>query len=131
MADSINTYNILFGKSINGAVDAVRTYFHSENMETQFFLRNDCHIIQARAKSGKLKQLIGMDKAIEVRMTPVNNNSMVTVEIGGAKWADKAAVMAVSMFVLWPLAVTSGIGIYGQSNVIKKAKRVVEMYFNN
>lgn len=100
-------------------------------METQFFLRNDCHIIQARAKSGKLKQLIGMDKAIEVRMTPVNNNSMVTVEIGGAKWADKAAVMAVSMFVLWPLAVTSGIGIYGQSNVIKKAKRVVEMYFNN
>lgn len=130
MADNINTYNIYSGKSIDGAVDAVRTYFYSQNMETHFLLRNDCHIVQARTKSGKLKQFIGMDKAIEVRMTPVNN-SMVTVEVGGAKWADKAAVMAVSMFVLWPLAVTSGIGIYGQSNVIKKAKRVVETYFNN
>lgn len=56
---------------------------------------------------------------------------MVTVEIGGAKWADKAAVMAVSMFVLWPLTITSGIGLCGQAQVIKKAKNVIETYFNN
>ena len=64
-------------------------------------------------------------------MTPTNNNSMVTVEIGGAKWADNAAVMTVSMFVLWPLTVTSAVRIYGQSQVITKAKNVIEMYFNS
>lgn len=70
MADNVYMYSISYGKSINGAVDAVKTYFHSENMETQYFLRNECHIVQARAKSGKLKQFVGMDKAIEVRLTP-------------------------------------------------------------
>ena len=131
MAENVLMYNIRSGKTIGGAVEAVRTYFHSENMETQYFLRNDCHIVQARVKSGKLKQLVGLDKAIEVRFTPVNNNSSVTVEIGGAKWADKAAVMATSMFILWPLAITAGIGIYGQSQVTKKAKKVIEAYFNS
>lgn len=131
MAENVLMYNIRSGKTIGGAVEAVRTYFHSENMETQYFLRNDCHIVQARVKSGKLKQLVGLDKAIEVRFTPVNNNGSVTVEIGGAKWADKAAVMATSMFILWPLAITAGIGIYGQSQVTKKAKKVIEAYFNS
>ena len=131
MANNIYMYNIRYEKSISGAVEAVKTYLHSENMETQYFLRNDCHIVQARAKSGKLKQFVGLDKAIEICMTPINNNSMVTVEIGGAKWADKAAVMAVSMFVLWPLTVTSGVGLYSQSQIIKKTKNYIEMYFNS
>ena len=131
MANNIFMYNLNYGKSVNGAVDAIKAFFHSENMETQFFLQNDTHILQARARSGGLKQFVGMDKAIEVRITPINNNTMVTVEIGGAKWADKAAVMAVSMFVLWPLAITSGVGMYGQSQVIKKARSILEMYFNS
>ena len=131
MAENVLMYNIRSGKTIGGAVEAVKTYFHSENMETQYFLRNDCHIVQARAKSGKLKQFVGLDKAIEVRFALSNDNSSVTVEIGGAKWADKAAVMATSVFILWPLAVAAGIGIYGQSQVMKKAKRVIEAYFNS
>ena len=32
------------------------------------------------------------------------------MEIGAGKWIDKAAVGTVSMLVLWPLAVTAGIG---------------------
>ena len=34
----------------------------------------------------------------------------VQVEIGAGKWIDKAAVGTVSLFILWPLAVTAGIG---------------------
>jgi hypothetical protein len=38
----------------------------------------------------------------------------LTVEIGAGQWMDKAAVGAVSLFVLWPLAVTAAIGVWSQ-----------------
>ena len=37
-----------------------------------------------------------------------------TVEIGAGKWVDKAAVGTVSLFILWPLAITAGMGAWEQ-----------------
>jgi hypothetical protein len=45
---------------------------------------------------------------------------MMTVEIGAGKWIDKAAVGTVSMFILWPLAVTAGIGAWEQMKMPDK-----------
>ncbi|MDM8549364.1 hypothetical protein QUF72_04765 [Desulfobacterales bacterium HSG2] len=42
---------------------------------------------------------------------------MVNVEIGAGRWIDKAAAGAVSMLILWPLAVTAGIGAWRQANM--------------
>jgi hypothetical protein len=41
----------------------------------------------------------------------------LTVEIGAGKWIDKAAVGTVSMFILWPLAVTAGFGAWEQAKM--------------
>jgi len=38
----------------------------------------------------------------------------LTVDIGAGKWIDKAAAGAVSMVILWPLAVTAGFGAWEQ-----------------
>lgn len=129
MANEFLMYPIRPGKSVDAAVQTVKSCLFSDGMEVQDFFCNDCHIIQARTRSSDMKKLVGMDKAVEIRMSPSTDNTMVTVEIGGAQWADKAAAMTVSMFVLWPLAVTSGLGFYGQSQIIKKVKNLVTMYF--
>lgn len=72
-------------------------------METQRIAGEsaDYIVLQARTAGGKWKQIIGMDKAITVRFIKQSFH-LVCMEIGEAKWADKGAAMAVSMFVLWP-----------------------------
>lgn len=44
----------------------------------------------------------------------------LTVEIGAGKWIDKAAVGTVSMFILWPLALTAGFGAWEQAKMPEK-----------
>jgi hypothetical protein len=39
----------------------------------------------------------------------------LTVEIGAGKWIDKAAVGTVSLFILWPLAVTAAVTLSAAS----------------
>ena len=47
-------------------------------------------------------------------------DGLLTVEIGAGKWIDKAAVGTVSMFILWPLAVTAGFGAWEQMKMPDK-----------
>ena len=130
MANQSCTYEFKEGKNLNGLISAVDRYLSNiENMETQRVTdeNNGYTILQARAKGGKWKQIVGMDKAITIRFIKKSYAS-VCMEIGEAKWADKGTVMAVSMFVLWPLAVTSGIGMYQQGSLPKKIKNEADKY---
>lgn len=130
MANQNYTYKLKDGKNLKGLISAVDTYLSdTENMETQRVAgeNNEYTMLQARAKGGKLKQIVGMDKAITIRFIKKSYDS-VCMEIGEAKWADKGAAMAVSMFVLWPLAITSGIGMYQQGSLPKKIKNAADKY---
>jgi hypothetical protein len=44
----------------------------------------------------------------------------LTVQIGSGKWLDKAAVGTVSFFILWPLAITAGLGAWEQMKMPEK-----------
>jgi hypothetical protein len=44
----------------------------------------------------------------------------LTVEIGAGKWVDKAAVGTVSLLILWPLAITAGMGAWEQMKMPDK-----------
>lgn len=132
MANKSYTYQLTGGKSIEGLISAIDTYLSdTQNMETQRMVgENDDYIVlQARAAGGKWKQIIGMDKAITIRFVKQSFDS-VCMEIGEAKWVDKGSVMAVSMFVLWPLAITSGIGMYKQGALPGKIKNEADRYIN-
>ena len=83
-------------------------------------------MIQCRVKNGKYKKFLGMDRAVTLRF--VKSPKAVNVEICEAKWVDKATVMTISMFVLWPLTITSGYGIYKQSQLISSLTREMDNY---
>ena len=45
----------------------------------------------------------------------------MNVEIGAGRWIDKATTGAVAYFILWPLAVTAGIGAWQQLKMPERA----------
>ena len=119
------TYN-LNGKTTQDIAMIVRNYLEmNEGMESQSIMTAEGGaVIQARARGGALKQFVGLDKAITVKISPISDTH-ISVDIGEGKWTDKGVVMTVSMFVLWPLAVTSGIGMYKQSQLPKKINSII------
>ncbi len=130
MANQVYTYKVNPGKSVEGLICAISAMLEKqEKMDIQRLTDGNSSYtaLQARLKGGTGKQLIGMDKAATVRFITISSEK-VRIEIGEAKWADKGAVLALSMFVLWPLAITSGIGIYGQMKLPSKIKAAADEY---
>ena len=116
-------------KNIQELAHVVEGYLtNSESMNCQV-LRSESgeYIVQGRAQNGKFTQWVGLDKAITVRLIPGQNNSVI-VEIGKGEWLKKSLTMATSMVVLWPLAVTSGIGMFKQGKLPQKIDRAIQMY---
>ena len=122
-------YTLSANRNIQELAHAVEAYLtNSENMNCQV-LKSETgeYIVQGRAQNGKMTQWIGMDKAITVRLIPGQNNAVI-VETGKGEWLKKSLTMATSMFVLWPLAVTSGVGMFKQGKLPQKIDRAIQMY---
>ena len=122
-------YTLPADKNIQELSHVVEGYLtNSESMNCQV-LRSESgeYIVQGRAQNGKFTQWVGLDKAITVRLIPGQNNSVI-VEIGKGEWLKKSLTMATSMVVLWPLAVTSGIGMFKQGKLPQKIDRAIQMY---
>ena len=122
-------YTLPEGKNINEMSHAIQAFLmNSESMNTQVLTTEaGQYIIQARAQNGKVGQWFGLDKAIQVRLTPCANN-VVSVEIGSGEWLKKSLTMATSMVVLWPLAVTSTVGMVKQGKLPGKIDHAIRMY---
>ena len=122
-------YTMPEGKSVREMAYTVQMFLmNSESMNAQVLnTESGEYIIQARSQNGKFGQWVGLDKAIQVRMTPHANN-VVTVEIGNGEWLKKSLTMATSMIVLWPLAVTSGTGMVKQGKLPGKIDHAIQMY---
>jgi len=119
------------GKTVQGIANAVSTMLGYKNMNVQIIDSNDGgFIIQARDKGGKWKQFIGMDIALNVVIKQTGANT-ASLDFTQAKWIDKGGAMAVSMFVLWPLAVTSGVGMYMQAKLPNEIKNAAAVYVNS
>lgn len=121
-----NSYHINNSKSVYTIGKELVDYLEkSRGMETQLLRTEDNGVIvQGRVNGSKWKKFIGMDRAITVNMS--EKNRILKVDIGAGKWLDKGVVMTVSMFVLWPLALTSGLGIYKQKKLPEKIYKFIE-----
>lgn len=101
----------------------------SEKMETQCLTSfNDEYIIQGRTTHHKQKKLLGMDKAIVIKINPIGND-FFSIDIGEGKWADKGVALAAAWFLFAPLVITSGIGIYKQKTLPTKILNEVSKAF--
>lgn len=66
-----------------------------------------------------LKTVVGLQTCGTLKMLSQPNGDLL-IEVMGGKWLDKAAVIAVSWFVLWPLLITGGIGTWKQNKLLNK-----------
>lgn len=127
--DKATVYQLDAGKTIGGMKDAINLFLNTqENLLTQTIdLADGNYMIQARADGGEWKQWVGADRALTITLKHAGDDG-VEVSFQQAKWADKAGVMTFSMFVFWPLAITSGVGIYKQWKLPADIKQAVEAY---
>jgi hypothetical protein len=53
--------------------------------------------------------MLGTNRALTVSLTRIDEHT-TTANVGAGSWMDKAVAGSVSLFVLWPLAITTAVG---------------------
>ena len=107
---------LLNNANIQIVIDELSRFLHTEKgMDVQTAPTPDGYLLQAGQPKDTLRTLSGMRLATTVQFSVVENNLNVT--IGEGQWADKLGAGAVGLFLLWPLAITAGIGAYKQKNL--------------
>lgn len=126
-------YTIPKGKSIDGAAQTVHQYFLSRKLDAQYLQKDGIHLVQARNRTNRLSDIAGASKSIDVRIFPADDGQ-ARVVIGGGKWLDKAAGMALSSFIApiipIPLLVYGANAVL-QQKLLEDTRKVVEKYFSN
>jgi hypothetical protein len=102
-------------------ITEVKAWLDSQGFDSQQLATETSSVLLQIKKRGGWRDLVGMATSLNVVFS--HSTDMLTVEIGAGKWLDKAAVGTVSMFILWPLAVTAGIGAWEQ---MKMPDRIFE-----
>ncbi|MBV8898473.1 MAG: TIR domain-containing protein [Acidobacteriaceae bacterium] len=96
----------------------VKAWLASMDFDSQQMLTETQSVLLQIKKRGGWRNFVGMATSLNIVFHP--SADTLSVEIGAGKWIDKATVGTVSMFVLWPLAVTAGIGAWEQSKLPEK-----------
>jgi len=102
-------------------ISSTQNWLVGEGFQYQKHSTQDGGTLLQIKKSAGWKKFVGMDTALNILFHNVDDT--VNVEIGAGRWADKAAVGAVSMVVFAPLLVTAGIGAWQQA---KMPERIFE-----
>lgn len=105
-------------------LEKLKGWLSSQDLEVQTIpVDDDTTFIQVRSK-GRWRRLIGMTTALSIHLDMASDNLKVT--IGEGKWMGKIATGSISMFVLWPLAVTTAVGVYTQMKYPEKVFDFIE-----
>jgi hypothetical protein len=78
-------------------------------------------------KGGDFEAILGMQAALSLSIQRTSGG--VLAMIGKQRWIDKAAVGAIgiaAIAVLWPLAVTAGVGAFRQASLANQALNMVD-----
>jgi outer membrane protein assembly factor BamD (BamD/ComL family) len=102
--------------------EELRQHFFINGYETQVIDQGNALLIQG--KKGGVRSWLGMGQAITIMLEDTGNG--LKVSIGGGKWVEQGAAIAVGLFVLWPLLLTGGMGMLMQKNLIDTLWRMVE-----
>jgi hypothetical protein len=91
--------------------------FLAQGYQAQHFGDKGHMVVQLR-KGGDFAAIVGMQAALTLSLHGTPGGVMAV--IGQQQWADKAAVGAVGMLILWPLAFTAGAGVIRQANLVNQ-----------
>jgi len=105
----------------------LRTLF-DEDFEVQTMQVSSTAVLQAR-KSSTLREMTGLSAALTIKVTPETGGTRV--EIGMQKWADKAAVAAVALFLSAGLLIAlPALGAYWQYKLTEDAWKIIENHIS-
>lgn len=90
----------------------VRGWLNTQDFDTQQVNTDEDSVLLQVKKRGSWRDLVGMATSLNIVFH--TGEDTLTVEIGAGKWLDKAAVGTVSLLILWPLAITAGMGAWEQ-----------------
>jgi len=96
----------------------VRGWLNSQDFDTQQVNTDSESVLLQVKKRGSWRDLVGMATSLNIVFH--TGEETLTVEIGAGKWVDKAAVGTVSLLILWPLAITAGMGAWEQMKLPEK-----------
>lgn len=87
--------------------EEVHQHFLRNGFQSQIVAEGSTTIVQGEKRG--LRSFVGMAEGATVRIDATPTGFRAT--IGGGKWIEGGAAIAVSMLILWPLAITGGIGL--------------------
>ena len=96
----------------------VKSWLDSQGFDSQQMNAEGERLLLQVKRRGGWRDLVGMSTSLNVLFQ--HSGDTLTVEIGAGKWIDKAAAGAVSLLVLWPLAITAGFGAWEQMKLPEK-----------
>lgn len=94
----------------------LRGWLNNQDFDTQQMNTDDDSVLLQIKKRGSWRDYVGMATSLNIVFHRCEDETL-TVEIGAGKWIDKAAVGTVSLFILWPLAITAGMGAWEQAKM--------------
>jgi hypothetical protein len=100
----------------NQLISSIESWLTGENFNVQKLkIEEDNSTLLQVEKKGGWRRFVGMSTALNIIFR--QETDYLNVEIGAGRWIDKGVVGAVSLVVLWPLAVTAGVGAWQQSKM--------------
>ncbi len=97
-----------------------------KHLETEGVAQSETsYFIQARQTDG-WKKFVGMDQAIQVRLSVYSN--MLTVDLGAGRWVDKLGAATLGYIIFSPLLLTAAIGAIGQQRLPQEIFDFVQRY---
>lgn len=113
------------GLDVTALADALGQWFGGQQYETQVLEVPGGLAVQAR-KEDTLRTISGTGAALNISLTPQGDN--LFVQIGAAKWVDKAVVGVVASIIFWPLLALPAYGWYKQREIARQALAFVDQY---
>jgi hypothetical protein len=107
------------------ARDLVNAY-QAQGYQAQQIGTKDQMLVQLK-RGGDFEAIIGMQAALSLNLQRTSGGVLAT--IGQQRWIDKAAVGAVGLIgavVLWPLAITAGVGAFRQASMGNQVLNMVD-----
>jgi hypothetical protein len=102
------------GLDIERIARDLESCYLSQDYQVQHFGSKDRMVVQLKMGS-QLEAVIGMQAALT--LTLERFPSGIIARVGQQQWVDKAAAGAIGMLLLWPLAVTAGVGAIRQASL--------------
>jgi hypothetical protein len=114
------------GVDLRELAGVVSDWFQNQQFEVQTLeAPGDGLVVQARQPE-TWRSILGMSSALNVTMTPQGEN--LVVQMGAAKWVDKAAVGAVGVLLFWPALIPAAYGAWKQKQLPNEVFQLIDQY---